>query len=311
MERWNILNLVSSNKSKKIFLCSNTKINESSKVDIILSPEFYWVRIFDIPVKNITQAKAVIPALFEDILHEVSELSYQVIKLEDNKYLCFAYINKKIFEAVKNSGINLSLVNAIYFAQNECKDFRQFCVNDKSFLYTSDDILVKVPNEVLNQKVVLNDFIENINLSSNKIDIKFYNNFLSSKQINILLIICTIISIINFTKYFVYSIEISVEDEKIEKIRSLNNLPSSSIQMNSIINSNKKIAQKELVKREALAYLLDNNKFDIKTISFQNDVLSLTLLNIDKKDIEDFISKKYKIISTTTNDLILNIKVQL
>ena len=105
------MNIVSNNKSRKIFLSSNTKIYETSKVDIILSPEFYWVRIFEIPVKNTTQAKAVLPTLFEDLLLKVTDLSYQVIKLEENKYLCFAYINKKIFEAIKNSGINLSLVN--------------------------------------------------------------------------------------------------------------------------------------------------------------------------------------------------------
>jgi hypothetical protein len=304
------LNLVSS-KSKKVFLCSNMKIDETSKVDIILSPEFYWVRVFDIPVKNITQAKAVLPTLFEDVLQEVSELSYQVIKSDENKYLCFAYINKKIFEAVKDSGINLSLVNAIYFAQNECRDFRQFCVDDKSFLYTSDDILVKVPNEVLTQKVVLNDFIENINLSSNKIDIKFYNNFLSSKQIYMVLIICTIISIINFSKYFVYKNEISKLDKKIEKIKVSNNLPSSTIQIDSIIKVNTKIAQKEINKREALFYILSNNSVDIKDIILQGDVLDINLLNIDKKKIEDYISKKYKIISSTSNNLILNIKVQL
>ena len=85
------------NKNSKIFLCSNTKIETSFKVDIILSPEFYWVRIFDIPVKNITQAKNVLPTLFEDIVDSISDLSYQVIKLEDNKYLCFAYINKRIY----------------------------------------------------------------------------------------------------------------------------------------------------------------------------------------------------------------------
>lgn len=304
------MSLVSS-KSKKVFLCSNMKIDETSKVDIILSPEFYWVRVFNIPVKNITQAKAVIPALFEDILHEVSKLSYQVIKLEDNKYLCFAYINKKIFEAVKNSGINLSLVNAIYFAQNECKDFRQFCVNDKSFLYTSDDILVKVPNEVLNQKVVLNDFIENINLSSNNIDIKFYNNFLSSKQIYMVLIICTIIFTINFSKYFAYENEISKLDEKIEKIKVSNNFPSSSIQIDSIIKANTTIAQKEINKREALFYILANNSIEIKDLTLQGDVLDINILNADKKKIQEYISKKYKIISDTSNNLILNIKVQL
>jgi len=304
------LSLVSS-KSKKIFLCSNMKINETSKVDIILSPEFYWVRIFDIPVKNITQAKAVIPALFEDILEEANKLSYQVIKIKENKYLCFAYINKKIFEAVKNSGINLSLVNAIYFAQNECKNFREFCINDKSFLYTSDDILVKVPNEVLNQKIVLNDFIENINLSSNKIDIKFYNNFLSSKQIYMVLIICTIIFTINFLKYFAYENEISKLDEKIERIKLSNNLPSSTIQIDSIIKTNTTVAQKEINKREALFYILANNNANIKDLTLQGEVLEINLLTIDKKKTEDYISKKYKIISDTSNNLILNIKVQL
>ena len=158
------MNIVSNNKNRKIFLSSNTKIYETSKVDIILSPEFYWVRIFEIPVKNTTQAKAVLPTLFEDLLLKVTDLSYQVIKLEENKYLCFAYINKKIFEAIKNSGINLSLVNGVYFAQNECKEFRQFCVEDKSFLYTNDEILVKVPNEVLSQKVEIDEFLQNINL---------------------------------------------------------------------------------------------------------------------------------------------------
>ena len=303
------MSLVSS-KSKKVFLCSNIKINETSKVDIILSPEFYWVRLFDIPVKNITQAKAVLPTLFEDILVETDELSYQVIKSADNKYLCFAYINKKIFEAVKNSGINLSLVNEIYFAQNECKEYKQFSIENNSFLYTNDDILVKIPNEFLTQKLDLNDVIKNINLSSNKIDIKFYNNFLSSKQIYIVLIICSIISIINFSKYFSYGNEISKLEQKEEQIKISNNLPSSIIQIDSIIKANKKIAQKEINKREILFYILANNVV-IKDISLQGDVIDINFLNVDKKKIEEYILKRYKIISSTTNNLILNIKVQL
>ena len=305
------MNLVSSSKSKKIFLCSNMKVIENSKVDIILSPEFYWVRIFDIPVKNLVQAKAVLPTLFEDILIKVGELSYQVIKLEENKYLCFAYINKKIFEAIKNSGINLSLVNAIYFAQNECKDFKQFSVEDKSFLYTDDNILVKVPNEMLTQKVQLNEFINNVNLSSNKIDIKLYNNLLNSNQINIILGICIIVSIVNSFKYFIYKSEISKIEDKIEQIRMINNLPVSSIQMDSIINLNKKIAQKEINKREAISYILENNKIEIKNITIDSDILEIDIVNTDKKPIEEYISVKYKIISSTIKGFNLNIKVQL
>ncbi len=305
------MNIVSNNKSRKIFLSSNTKIYETSKVDIILSPEFYWVRIFEIPVKNTTQAKAVLPTLFEDLLLKVTDLSYQVIKLEENKYLCFAYINKKIFEAIKNSGINLSLVNGVYFAQNECKEFRQFCVEDKSFLYTNDEILVKVPNEVLSQKVEINEFLQNINLSSNKVDIKLYNNFLNQKQIYILMVVCLVVSFVNFSKYFSYSNEISKENEKIEEIKKANNLPSSMIQVDSIVNSNKKIAQNEIKKREALEYILSNGNFEIKSLELQNDELSINFLNVDKQKIEEFISLKYKIISSNSQNLILNIKVKI
>lgn len=304
------MNIVS-NKSKKIFLLQNSKIFETSKVDIILSPEFYWVRIFEIPVKNISQAKAVLPTLFEDLIDENGDLSYQVIKLEENKYLCFAYINQKIFEAIKHSGVNLSLVNSVYFAQNECKEFNQFFVEDKSFLYTNDGILVKVPNEVLSQKLDLNEVINNINLSSNRVDIKLYSNFLSSKQINLVLIFCFVIFILNYSKYFSYSNEISKIDEKIENLKKVNNLPSSMIQIDSIISSNKKISQKEIEKRELISYILSNKDYEIKNIELQNDFLSVDFLNVDKEKIIQYISKKYKIISNNTQDLILNIKVQI
>lgn len=304
------MNLVSS-KSKKIFLCSDTKINETSKVDIILSPEFYWVRIFDIPVKNISQARAVVPTLFEDLLQDVTDLSYQVIKLETNKYLCFAYINQKIYEAIKQSGINLSLVNSIYFAQHECKNFKQFYVDDKSFLYTQDEILVKIPKELLSEKVDLKNYIENINLSANRVDIKLYSNFLTSKQINMILAFCLIFIVINFSKYFIYSNEISNLDKKMQDIKISNNLPNSMIQIDSIISSNKKIAQKEINKREAIYYILSNNDFEIKNIELQNDILNIDFLNVNGKKLEEYISKKYKIISTNSSNLISNIKVQL
>lgn len=304
------MNLVSS-KSKKIFLCSDTKINETSKVDIILSPEFYWVRIFDIPVKNISQARAVVPTLFEDLLHDITDLSYQVIKLETNKYLCFAYINQKIYEAIKQSGINLSLVNSIYFAKHECKNFKQFYVDDKSFLYTQDEILVKIPKELLSEKIDLKNYIDNINLSANRVDIKLYSNFLTSKQINMILAFCLIFIVINFSKYFIYSNEISNLDKKMQDIKISNNLPNSMIQIDSIISSNKKIAQKEINKREAIYYILSNNDFEIKNIELQNDILNIDFLNVNGKKLEEYISKKYKIISTNSSNLISNIKVQL
>ncbi len=294
-----------------IFLCSNTKIEVSHKVDIILSPEFYWVRIFNIPVKNITQARHVFPTLFEDILDNVSDLSYQAIKLDENKYLCFAYINKKIYEAIKNSGINLSLVNSVYFAQNECKEFRQFMVEDKSFLYTDDDILVKVPNGILNENINLNENLHHINLSNNKVDIKLYNNFLSSKQIYLILAVSLLFSIINFTKIYDYKNSISLLDEKIELEKQKSNLPSSMIQVDSIISKYKNIADQEIKKREIISYLLENSSFKLDNISLEKDILTLVYQNSDKTKVEEYINKKYKIISSKVENLDLYIRIKI
>lgn len=300
-----------SNNSNKIFLCSNTKVEIKGKVDIILSPEFYWVRIFDIPVKNISQAKYVLPTLFEDILENINDLSYQVLKLEDDKYLCFAYENKRIFEEIKKSGISLSSVNSIYFAQNECKSYPQFIVNDKSFLYTDDGILVKVPNALLSSPVNLDDKYDELNLSSNKVDIKLYNNVLSSSQIYSIVAVFIILAFVNFYKMFDYKNETLLMEEKIEKLRVTSKLPSSMIQTDSIIKKYKKIVSKEKIKREAIEYILRNKSFKLKRFSLEKDVLNLSFINTDKRKAEKFISKKYKILSSKVSSLNLNIKVKL
>ena len=300
-----------SNKNKKVFLYSNRVINVNSKVDIILSPEFYWVRIFEIPVKNIAQAKHVLPTLFEDIVENTNELSYQVIKLEDNKYLCFAYSNKKIFEQIKKSKIPLSLVNMIYFAQNECTQFRQFKVDEYSFLYTDDDILVKVPNALVSNAINLDENIDKLNLSSNNVNIKLYNNVLDIKQIYLVVSIILFISFINFYKMFDYKSESNKLDEKIEKIKDNSNLPSSNIQTNAILKKyDNKIAQ-EIKKRDVLNYLLTNKDFHLNSLNLDKNELNLSFTNTDKQKAEEYISKKYKIVSSNVNNIILNIRIKL
>lgn len=310
MEEKRVLSLVS-NKSKKVFLSTNTKIATTNKVDIILSPEFYWVRVFDIPVKNISQARHVLPTLFEDILETVNQLSYEIIKLEDNRYLCFAYINKKIYEAIKLSGINPALVNGVYFAQNECKNFEQFFIEDKSFLYTSDGILVKVPNELLSQKTDLSKQLDKINLSNHKVDIKFYNKVLSSKQIYALIATCIFFALINVIKIVDYKNSTEKIDEKIASLKANSSLPESILQTNSIIKKYKKIATKELKKREAFEYIVKNKEFKLSSLELKKDVLNLDFKNTNKSKAEKYILKKYKIISSKQTNEKLNIKVQL
>lgn len=287
-----------SNKHKKLFLCLDSKVDIKDRVDIILSPEFYWVRVFDIPVKNTTQARHVLPTLFEDVLETTNELSYQVLKLEDSKYLCFAYINKKIFEAIKNAGISSSQVNSIYFAQTECQGFKQFTVCNKAFLYTQDEILVKVPNALLTQSIHLEEKLEDIKLSSNKVDIKLYNSSLSSKQIYSLLIVMLVICFVNIFKLFDYSSEISNLEEKIESTKKASKLPNSMIQTNSILDTYKLKQKSQIELREAISYILEDKRFELESIQIKKRNFELEYKTVNDIDsLKNYLTKKYELLS--------------
>ena len=184
-------------------------------------------------------------------------------------------------------------------------------VEDKSFLYTDDDILVKVPNGILNENINLNENLHHINLSNNKVDIKLYNNFLSSKQIYLILAVSLLFSIINFTKIYDYKNSISLLDEKIELEKQKSNLPSSMIQVDSIISKYKNIADQEIRKREIISYLLENSSFKLDNISLEKDILTLVYQNSDKTKVEEYINKKYKIISSKVENLDLYIRIKI
>lgn len=301
-----------SNKTKKVFLSKNSKINETQKIDIILSPEFYWLRVFEIPVKTSTQARHVLPTLFEDILEDIFSLSYQVIKLEENRFLCFAYENKTIYNAIKESGIALSLVNAVYFAQNECKNFTSFSFENKNYIYSQDEILVKAPSSInFSETIKLEDNIDNIELSSNKVDIKLYNSVLNTKYLYSLIAIALVASIFNFVKYFSYKNESLLLKEKLVNIKEESSLPNSSIQTNAILNSSKKVLKSELKKREVLSYVLENKSFTLSNISMNKSEIKLSFSNVNKDAVETYLKKKYKLASSSMNGLILNVRIKL
>ena len=306
------MTLVSNKESQKIFLTTKSKINNfTKKISIILSPEFYWVRKFEIPVKTETQARHVLPTLFEDILEDISILTYQVIKLEENQFLCFAYDNKRIYELIRKSNIPISNITGIYFAQNECKEFKTFEIDNLKFMYTSDQILVKVPSTLLNDTMDLKKIINNINLSSNKLQIKLYNNVINSKYYYSLIAIFAILILLNIIKYFDYSNEIKNLEDNLNNTKKVYNLPKSMIQTKSILDKYDKKVDVENKKREAIEYIIANPKFNLNNLYLENDVINLEYLSVNKNEVEDFISKKYKILSSVANSFSLKVRIKL
>lgn len=269
-----------STKTNKIFFQKNIKYNNLNKVDLILSPDFYWVRSFDVDIKTLSQAKSIAPTLFEDILDSNLEYSYKVIKLNNDKYLYFAYDNKEILENIKNSGLNINLINSVYFAQTELEVLNKFNSLDESFFYTDKNILVKLPRSFNQNFFNLEDKLNNINLSSNKVDMKFYNNIISNKQINILSII--FICFILGNLIVMYKTNLRINKIYIEKSNFIDtkSIPTSEIQLNSIVNNYKNNISNELKKRKIYKFLSDNNDLNIEEFVIKNKTIEFKFKNI-------------------------------
>lgn len=303
---------VSNKEIKKIFLTKKTKVSAlSSKVDIIVSPEFYWVRKFEIPVKTETQARHLLPTLFEDIVNEKQVLTYQVIKLEDNQFLCFAYNNKKIYDAIKDSDIPISNIQAFYFAQNECKSFRTFETNNQKFMYTSEDILVKVPNNLIEDTINFDRVIDKIKPSNHKMQIKLYNDVISSKFYYSLFFIFAVLISSNLIKIVSYTSEIEDLNNKYEQIKKTNKLPQSMIRTNSILESYNSTVSKELKKREAIAYIIKNRKLNLNSLKIENENIVLGYLSANKNAVENYLKKRFKNIEIKQKSLSLEVSIVL
>jgi len=307
------LTLVSTKGTKKVFLTSNTKFNEikNTKIELIVSPEFYWVRKFEIPVKTETQARHVLPTLFEDIVNENESLTYQVIKLEDNLFLCFAFNNKKIYEAIKKAMIPTSSIQALYFAQNECKEFNSFEVDNQKFMYTSDNILIKVPNNLLTETMDLNRVINSIKLSSFKLQIKLYNDVFNSKYYYSFYVIFGLLIVFNLVKYFSFNNEFSRLEEETQRVKQAYKLPASTIQTDAILKRYKGVVSQEVQKRDAISYILSNKKFNLKSLELDKNSINLEYLSADKNEVDNYLKREFKNVSSVVNSFVLKVSIKI
>jgi len=78
-----------------IFLQKNKSYTINDTINLILSPEFYWVRIFDIPVDSKKEALATLPNLFEDFIVMVG-YKFFLQKLSKHNYFGLTYNESEI-----------------------------------------------------------------------------------------------------------------------------------------------------------------------------------------------------------------------
>lgn len=312
------MNLVSTKNIRRVFLHKNSsKLLQKEKVDIVLSPTLYWVRFFDIPVKNELKALEVTPTLFEDILDESSHFSYHVQKVGESRYLCFAYNEKEILELISNIKIPITLVNNIYFAQNEFKKYNGFSNKSEKFTYIND-LLIKVPNKLnlnLSFDYKVESCLKNLVFSDNTVSIKKYSSFLSLKNSYILSSFLIAFICLFVTEIFIKNSYISQNNSKVVELKKINRLPISMIRTEAILKEYRSSSKNQIRIREFISYIAAYKDYSssmvVENITFNNNIFKMNIKNIDSDNFKSYLNKKAKVLGfkTINNISIIEVKI--
>jgi hypothetical protein len=288
----------------------------------VLSPKFYWVRKATLPVKKIYQAKKIVPSFFSDILPE-GDYKYKIIK-KDNEFLLFAYQENKIIEAIKKSGIDMALVNKIFFSQIQFSTFGAIDIGHECILSLRDDIVIKTPKFIFLEDVPTIDIqyaIRNITKSRTFITVGDYAKKVSLNISNKLIWLLSFIMIFYFIEYIFIKNEITQLVLEKEKVIKTYKLPASSIQLKSILQSLNKKRTQSINSRKNLALLLQTPIKDgdiLKKVSFkllgkkQTFFIQIVLDTKENSSIyKDYLVKNFKVRSAKVDNLIMTIRGEL
>jgi len=274
-------------KAINLFLHKKIKtIPKARSFNIILSPEFYWIRVFDIPTNSLSKAKKLAPSLFEDFI-EVSDKSFYLKKIDNFKYIVIAYSEDEIRSFLKEKNI-FSKVKAIYFAQFEL-NFDECIEIDGITLINQEGIILKFPKKLNCQKFNLN----NIKLSKEKLILNEFS-LLNNTQIKILISILLISSIFNFAKYFYIKNQIDLIPKKIEKLKKDYSLYPSLLQTKAIIKELKQKKDRFNKFRNKLEKILNFKRYvsgQIKEIEFKNNKFRVVLSSNNKNLVINYFKK--------------------
>jgi hypothetical protein len=240
-----------------IFLTlKNDKINIQDKVNIVLSPSFYWFKKEALPVKNSAQAKKIIPSLFDTSIPE-GHYSYSAIKKEDNFWI-FAYDDALITRVLLEAGIKPSQIKDIYFAQTEIAlSNKALRVNDTYALISSDECISMAPLAYTQTDNDLESYFKTHVFSKNSVAVSlFQNSVIDEKYLYRLMTLAIVFIVIYLGNYIVLRQDYKEERLKQYVLEEKYQLPTTSFERKSLKKSLESKEKRQLLMREKLKSLL-------------------------------------------------------
>ncbi len=239
-----------------------------------------------------------------------------MIKVDENKYLSFAYDEEKIIQKLEELGIPQNKIQHIYFAQNEFSQLENggaFGCNNEVFLFDKE-LLVKVPNNLANalQQDMID--IEKVTLSNYFIELFSYKKLTSNKSVQYASSIFLGFAILLFIQTFIYKQMTNEYPSKIEAIKEQYNLPPTLIQANAIIESYGKSQRQYNKIRDAISYAVSANTLKetkIIEIHLEKNILTLYYKVNDLETLESYLKKEFKRASLRNEDGKTKVRIEL
>jgi len=260
--------------------------NENIKepVDVILSPQYYWIKKIDIPIKSLKDAKKIAKTMFK-----LDENYYYGAFETDGKYFAYA-IDKNL-----KLDIDKKYINSIRLAQSELYNYDKLNVSDQHSIQKIDDLLFCFPYEENAEHI--NEILPKINLSKHKINL--YNNINIDK--GILVSAALLFIVLNaglLLNYFYNKKALKNLQTKKDQIIKKYSLPKTTFQLDSILNSLKNEDSKQKKIRKNLEYitktpLKQNEKF--LSLSYSNGSYSVEVKT--SRDLDNYFKKRFKVSS--------------
>ena len=250
--------------------------NYSEPIDIILSPQFYTVKIInksELPIKYSYQAKKIANSIFSGLIDNKISFKYIVFEEKDS-WTFIAYNQEEILDFLKSKNLN-NFYN-VYFSQQLISFLTSPLQIDKNnSLINLNDLAVIVPNTILKNEdsVLLTNIIrpkKSISFSSDNI-----GSILNKKQSILFSAIFLCFSIMFFIDGKIHSNNISFLKDKLSDIYEDNSALKSSYTRKSILLKYRELNKQEKTKRDTLKL--------ISRIVFKG--IDLTNLKLDEKKI--------------------------
>lgn len=279
-------------EKKVFFVTKNFSQIVDYRCDIVLSPEFYWVKKVRLNIKFSHIVKKMAPSIFDGMLPD-GEFEYRVFKVKTGEFIVLAYDIKEIMRELELLGINLSMIDKMYTVQSELleKDI-EIAIDSDSALAMEDDVLFCMPVKLAetNNLISIDDVMQAKRLSSNYIFSKSFQKVkINSKDIALILSLLILLNVAAMLDILKTKREIRNLEKQKEVFIKENSLPSTSFQLKAMKNELQKIYNPQVSFRKRLEYIGKfklNKKENFNSIIFKKGMLQV-VLKLDSAKRED------------------------